>query len=338
MAVESGDLLLVVSIFVIVSAVTWLLTGRMRIALDLLVLMALSQVVTIWFVASLKPESSVEFAIATGLPSLMIFIFGLRFNQLVKDPYRQFRKNLSKQTYEKTFTAIDEEFTKDHPGELSDLITTFNKNTNQIANLLNLLAMNEGAIYAESKEINHLTVVSNRGMEDSVNEVDEILQSVVILDDAIQSILQETRETITEINLKFSEINATLSNSDRLTDQTNLIAVNAAIEAAHSGEVGENFNIVAQSIQQISGRTREATDKLIRETSFARNFIDSKISGLQIQIEQLEEIILKIAELADNSSAFAHRQQETGKKVANITDSLSQKSLQIQEEVNRYAT
>ena len=131
MVVESGDLLLVISIFVIVTAITWLLAGRMRIALELLILMALSQVITIWFVASLKPDSNLDFAIATGLPAIIILIFGVRYNQLIKDPYRQFRKNLSKQTYERTFTVIDEEFTKNHPGELSELITTFNKNTDR---------------------------------------------------------------------------------------------------------------------------------------------------------------------------------------------------------------
>ncbi|MHA2099385.1 MAG: methyl-accepting chemotaxis protein [Candidatus Kariarchaeaceae archaeon] len=336
MAIESGEVVLTASVLIFVTAVTWLLSGRMRIALELLILFSVAEFITIFFVSALKPDTEIEFAVTTGVPSLMILLFGLRYNQLIKDPYHQFHKNLRNQTYEKTFTSIDDEFTKKYPGELSDLIKVFNRNTQQIANLLNLLMHNESAINAESKEINLLTTVTNRGIEDSVNEIDEILQSVVMLDDSIQDILNEMRDGINEVNLKFSDINSTLNNSDRLTDQTNLIAVNAAIEAAHSGSQGENFNIVADSIQKLSGRTRETTDRLIKETGLTRDLVESKINSLQIQLEQLEDVILKIAELANNSSAFAHLQQSTGKKLANLTDSISQKSMQIQDEVNTY--
>lgn len=338
MAIESGDAVLVASVFLIVILVNWLLSGRMRIALELLIIFSIAEFITIVSVATVNPDNSQEYLIVSGFPALLIFIFALRYNQLVKDPYRQFRRNLENQTLDRTFTIIDEDYAKRHPGEISGLIKSFNLNTKQIAELLSVLRTNEGVIHKESKEISMITDVSNRTMESSVDDVDAILQSVVMLDDSIQQILTEMKESIVEIGLQFNDMNSTLQNSDRLTDQTNLIAVNAAIEAVHSGEAGENFNIVADSIQRLSSRTRESTDKLIRETNLTRNLTESRLNSVQIQVEQLEEVILKIAELSNSSSSFAHLQQESGKKLSNLTGSIGERSDEIQDEINKFAT
>lgn len=338
MAIESGAIVLVAATLLVVILINWILSGRMRIALELLVIFGIAEFLTIYTVSALNPDKNEEFLIAVSFPAVLIFIFTLRFNQLIKDPYRQFKRTLEKQTMDRTFTVIDEGYVKKHPGEISGLIKSFNLNSKQISELLIVLRKNEGVIHNQTKEINMITEASNRTMVSSVDDVDNILQSIVILDDSIQQILNEMKESIIEIGLKFNDINATLQNSDRLTDQTNLIAVNAAIEAVHSGEAGENFNIVADSIQRLSSRTRESTDKLIRETNLTRNLTESRLNSVQIQVEQLEEIIIKIAELANNSSSFAHHQQDTSSKLSNLTKNITSKSSEIQDEINKFAT
>ena len=134
--------------------------------------------------------------------------------------------------------------------------------------------------------------------------VSEAVSSITELSDEIS----KTSTVITRLGEDSKEITSVVSIIRGISDQTNLLALNAAIEAARAGEAGRGFAVVADEVRTLSERIHSETDEIQRK-------IDALQSGAIDAINAME----RGASMSQKSVEMA---QSAGNALESITDSV----------------
>jgi len=143
----------------------------------------------------------------------------------------------------------------------------------------------------------------------------------------------ETNSAMDEITTQVQDINDAISVIDQIAFQTNILSLNAAVEAATAGEAGKGFAVVAQEVRNLASRSAEAADqiKLLVENANSKAIEGKKIADLMISgYTSLRENISKTSELINDVDSSS-KEQVLG--IEQINDAISLLDHQTQENV-----
>ncbi len=139
---------------------------------------------------------------------------------------------------------------------------------------------------------------------------------------AIAEVVRQSADSIGDLAESAEQIGEIISVIDDIADQTNLLALNAAIEAARAGEQGRGFAVVADEVRKLAERTGTAT----AEISNVIKEVQSKTSGV---VQSMESGIVEVdkgRELADQAGSSLGEIVQMSQSVMNMVEQIAQVS------------
>jgi methyl-accepting chemotaxis protein len=175
------------------------------------------------------------------------------------------------------------------------------------------------------------TAASIEEITGNIRQTSEKAQEMLLISSQTQesaslgkNLANKTVSSMNDINETVIAINESISVIDQIAFQTNILSLNAAVEAATAGEAGKGFAVVAQEVRNLASRSAEAAKEIkdLVESATVKANEGKKISTSMIEgFAQLEDRISNTSNLIDDVTNAA-KEQNTG--MAQISDAVNQ--------------
>lgn len=177
--------------------------------------------------------------------------------------------------------------------------------TDQVATAMNEMAATVQEVARNAEEASEAAVAADQ----QAREGDKVVNEAIAQIERLATEVGHSTEAMGHLQRESDKIGSVLDVIKSVAQQTNLLALNAAIEAARAGEAGRGFAVVADEVRSLAQRTQKSTEE-----------IEELIVGLQSGTQQVASIMDNSRALTDSSVELTRR---AGGSLDNITRTVS---------------
>ena len=208
-----------------------------------------------------------------------------------------------------------------------DAVLEQKKGTDSVAAAINELD-------ASANEVQHNT---QSAADKSVSANERTSQGLILVEQArvgindLRDKVVENTAMITDLSNKTNEVGSVLEVITAIAEQTNLLALNAAIEAARAGEQGRGFAVVADEVRSLATRTRESIEQI--HTTMSRLQVGAKgaVDSMNVVSQQASDKAEDVANVANLLTSISAEIQELDELNCQISDAATQQNLAADE-------
>ena len=224
------------------------------------------------------------------------------------------------------------EHVAEHTQHSHQLAITQSASTEAVATAVNELdastveiSNNASLASSSATEVGSASEQGTEFVNSTINEMDKLKHSI-----------SSSVVSVNELSEEIQSITSVLEVIKGISEQTNLLALNAAIEAARAGEQGRGFAVVADEVRTLAQRTAESTEEINEMISSLNNKASSAVSTIEAGSKSTEQTSEKLAQAAatfNKIGADIQTLTEMNQQVANATQEQSLATSEISQNI-----
>ncbi len=187
---------------------------------------------------------------------------------------------------------------KENAAQVASAASLMNSGAEQIATGAEEAAAQAGTVATASEELSatsseiaqncNAAAESSRYATESASEGAVVVKETVAGMDRISQRVKETAKSVESLGARSDQIGEIVGTIEDIADQTNLLALNAAIEAARAGEQGRGFAVVADEVRALAERTTKATKEIGQMIKAIQNETKGAVSSMEEGVSEVE--------------------------------------------------
>ncbi|VEE16785.1 methyl-accepting chemotaxis protein [Ectopseudomonas mendocina] len=202
--------------------------------------------------------------------------------------------------------------------------------TDQVATAINEMSATVRDVARSTTEAAEMS----RRVNDSTLQGKSEIESTVRLVQALSTQAEQTAQIIIELKQESDAISSVLDVIRGVAEQTNLLALNAAIEAARAGEQGRGFAVVADEVRQLAQKTQDSTVSIQQMISNLQSGSDRAASSMQETLDKAQAGANNVVRAGDLLVEIADGIASISDRNIQVASAAEEQSL-VSEEINR---
>ncbi len=181
--------------------------------------------------------------------------------------------------------------------------------TDQVAAAINEMTASSKEVASSAEQASHAADEANQ----QVNSGKQVMSQIITASQTLTEELNQAGNVIQDLKERSNEISVVLEVIKSIAEQTNLLALNAAIEAARAGEQGRGFAVVADEVRTLAQRTQQSTEEI-------EVMIEKFQSGTRQAVNVMESSCAQARKTAESATSGGKALEIITRDVSTITD------------------
>jgi methyl-accepting chemotaxis protein len=185
----------------------------------------------------------------------------------------------------------------------------------------------------------YISKLANNTMETVTDGTENLKQQINRMSNT-KNAAQNVSDVISDLSTKSNEIGKVVEFINEITDQINLLALNASIEAARAGDAGRGFTVVAQEVENLAVLSKESTQKISTLISEVQTDIERAVIQVTTTNASIDEQVASL-KLTDNSFNLIQKSVfEVANKIKDVateTNVINENAIDVEKSINNIA-